>query len=62
MTKTTVTSIYNKELNSNYILGTLTKDKIREYYKNNTIAIYEYLHWMETFEDDNNNEEMPTLD
>jgi hypothetical protein len=56
------TTRVNSELFSDYNSGTLTKEKVRMYFKNSIIAIGEYLYWMETFGDENNNEEMPTLD
>jgi hypothetical protein len=61
MLATNTTMRVNAELYSDSISGMLTKDKIRLFRKNSLITIGEYLFWMETFEDDNN-EEAPTLD
>jgi hypothetical protein len=55
------TTIVNAELYSDFSSGILTKDKVRMYLKDSLITIGEYFYWMETFEDDNN-EEAPTLD
>jgi hypothetical protein len=51
-----------QELTTEMLEGRLTKVKIREFLKLNLIGIGEYLQFMESFEEDINDEGIPTLD
>jgi hypothetical protein len=51
-----------QELTTEMLDGQLTKAKIRKFLKLNLIGIGEYLQFMESIEEDINDEGIPTLD